>query len=298
MSKAKFKRTLEDNIVDSIVYFILLIIFITSFYPFYLSIILSFNDGLDSTKGGIYLLPRVLTLNNYKLFFTNVNWINAFVLTIFRTLLGTSVTVFVTLLVAYGLSYKNLMFKKFYITLIIISMYFSGGLIPYYITLKSVGLLNSFWVYIIPGALNLFFVLVAMSFFKDISPEMSESAMLDGASEITILIKIIMPISKPIMATLAIFSGVGHWNSWFDSAFFVRDESLRTLGYRLMEVINKSNIPSNAGTATKNMASLAATNPLATQVTAMVISVLPIMFIYPFLQKYFMSGLTLGSVKG
>lgn len=298
MKAVRYKRNLEDNIMDIIIYTTLLICLIVSIYPFYLSIILSFNEGLDATKGGIYLFPRVFTLDNYKLFFTDMEWVNAFIITVIRTLIGTSVTVFVTLLVAYGLSYKALMFRKFYITLIIISMYFSGGLIPYYITLREVGLLNSFWVYIIPSALNLFFILVAISFFQDISPELSESAMLDGAGELTILLKIILPISKPIMATLAIFSGVGHWNSWYDSAFFIRDDKLRTMGYRLMEVINKANMPSNAGASTLAQASKATTTPLAIQVTAMVISVLPILFIYPLLQKYFMTGLTIGSVKG
>lgn len=298
MSKSYIKRSTEDVIVDTVVLVSMLIVFIVTFYPFYYSLILSLNNGLDASRGGIFLWPRTFTIENYMTFFTDSRWARGFAVTIVRTLLGTAVTVFSTCLVSYGLSFKELAFRKVYIGIIIFAMYFSGGLIPFYMVLKFVGLLNSFWVYIIPGALNLFFVLVSISFFQAIPRELNESAMLDGAGEFKILLKIILPLSTPLMATIAIFAGVGHWNSWFDSAFFIQNNNLRTLGYLLMEVINKSNIGSNINAASAAAPSSSSVTTLSIQVTAMIIAVAPIICIYPFLQRYFITGLTIGSVKG
>ena len=176
-------------------------------------------------------------------------------------------------------------------------MYFSGGLIPYYITLRNVGLLNNFLVYIIPSAFNLFFTLISISFFAAIPGELRESAMLDGASDIKILLRIIMPISTPLLATMAIFVAVAQWNAWFDSAFFVRQEELRTLGYRLMEVINQASVPMGQESVDR-AATTARVTPLSIRTAAMMVAVFPILCIYPFLQRYFITGLTIGSVKG
>jgi putative aldouronate transport system permease protein len=165
-------------------------------------------------------------------------------------------------------------------------------------TLKALGLLNSFLVYIIPSALNLFYTIVAVSFFNGIPSALHESATIDGAGEMRIFANIILPVSKPVLATIAIFTGVAHWSSWFDSAFFIRDKNLRTLGYLLMEVINRSNLSGSSTMASAIASVNSVITPLAVQVTAMVITVFPIMVIYPFLQKHFVAGLTVGSVKG
>lgn len=201
------------------------------------------------------------------------------------------------MLVSYGLSDKKLVFRKVYMALIIFAMYFSGGLIPYYVLLKNLGLLNSFLVYIIPTALNTFFIFIAISFLDDIPAGLKESAKIDGASEMKIFRSIILPISLPLMVTILLFSAVGQWNAWFDSAFYVTNKQLRTLGYLLMEAINQANTPTNAVSAAQ-AASNSMVDPLAVRVTAMMISVIPILFSYPFLQKYFVTGLTIGSVKG
>lgn len=296
-SKRKLKLTTEDLALDTIIAVSMLFVFLLTAYPFYFGLVLSFNNALDSARGGVYLWPRQFTLVNYMTFFNDPKWLNGFIISVMRTLSGTVITVLFTTLVAYGLSEKDLLFRKYYMALIVFSMYFSGGLIPYYITLRSVGLLNSFLVYIIPSALNLFFVFIAISFFQGIPKELRESALLDGASELTILRKIVLPISLPLVATMAIFNGVGQWNSWFDSAFFIKSAELRTLGYLLMEVINKANIPTNQQSAMQ-AAGAAQVSPFSIRVTAMMIAVLPILCIYPFLQKYFVTGLTIGAVKG
>jgi putative aldouronate transport system permease protein len=292
------RKTREDRVVDAVIYLFLAFIFFITAYPFYLSLVLSFNEGIDAASGGIYFWPRKFTLDNYKGFLNDEKWILAFAVTAVRTFLGTIITTLFTCVVAYGFAQENLVGRKVYMTIAILCLYFSGGLIPYYMVLRSLHLINSFLVYLIPSALNLFYALVAISFFQNLPKELHESAIVDGAGEVKIFARIILPLSKPLLATIAIFTGVGHWNSWFDSAYFVQIKELRTLGYLLMEVINRSNL---SAVSLQNMM-IASTHmvltPMAVQVTAMVIAVFPIMVIYPFLQKYFITGLTLGSVKG
>jgi putative aldouronate transport system permease protein len=297
MKKRLVRLTVEDKVLNTIVYIILIFTFIVTAYPFYLSFILSFNDAADAAAGGIYLWPRYFTLYNYQNFFRDTSWLIAFGVTLLRTFIGTILTVFFTAMVSYGLSFQNLIGRKFYMSVVILCMYFSGGLIPYYMTLRALRLLNTFFVYIIPSMMSLFYVIVAISFFQQLPQELHESGVIDGASEMKIFTHIIIPVSKPLLATIAVFTGVGHWTSWFDSAYFVQNKNLRTLGYLLMAIINKNNTPVTQQTAII-ASQVHISTSLSVQVTAMVITVFPIILIYPFLQRYFVSGLTLGSVKG
>jgi putative aldouronate transport system permease protein len=296
-ARNKIRRTREDWIVDTVVYLGGLLIFLVTFYPFYLAIILAFNEGQDATHGGIFLWPRAFTLENFAMFLKDPKWISSLGITVARTILGTTLTTLFTCLVAYGLSEKALVGRKIYMSLIIFAMYFHGGVIPYYALLRAIKLANTFWVYIIPGMLSTFYVLVSISFFQSIPQELPESARLDGAGEMNIFLRIILPISKPLLATIAIFTAVGHWNSWYDSAFFVQNKNLRTMGYKLMAVINQS-----AGLVTGNLppevAAAATVTTMSVQLAAMIIAVAPILLVYPFFQRYFVSGLSLGAVKG
>lgn len=297
MKSNRIRRTREDWVLDSLIYVILALVFFVCAYPFWYGLALSFNDSVDTAKGGMYFFPRVWTLENYMKFFRDDTWLRGFLVSVARTLSGGVITTLFTMLVSYGLSHQKLVFRKLYMGIVIFSMYFSGGLIPYYVLLKNLHLLNTFWVYIIPSALNTFFIFIAIAFFNDIPDALKESAKLDGASEIRIFGSVILPISLPLLVTILLFSAVGQWNAWFDSAFYVTNKSLRTLGYLLMEAINQANVPSNAVAAAQAAAS-AKVDPLAVRVTAMMISVIPILAIYPFLQRYFVTGLTIGSVKG
>ena len=218
--KKRKRKSAEDRIMDFVIYVLALIILFATVYPFYYVFILSFNEGVDASMGGIYWLPRKFTLSNYSKFFTDWKWVRALGITAARTILGTVLGVFFTTLVAYGISFKELIGRKWYMTFIIICMYFSGGVIPYYMVLKSLHLIDTFWVYIIPGMLNLFYITIGRTFFEGIPESLRESAKIDGASEFKIFRSIIMPISKPFMATMALFVGVGHWNNWYDSTFF------------------------------------------------------------------------------
>lgn len=294
-NRRKIKRSKTDILFDCFVAVVMIVVVVACLYPFYLAVIMSFNEGLDAQRGGIYLWPRTFTLENYKKLFSDGAWGLAFLVTIARTVLGTLLTVFFTLFVAYGLSYKELVFRKVYYGIFIFAMYFSGGVIPYYILLRSLHLLNTFLVYIIPGCLSLFYIIVATSFFQDIPKELAESARLDGAGEFTIFRKIILPISKPLMATIAIFTSVAHWNAWYESAFFITNKSLRTVGYLMISVINSSKASTSAADAAMQAAS--GTTTLSIQLAAMVIAVAPILCVYPYFQKYFVTGMTVGAVK-
>ncbi|SDZ67969.1 putative aldouronate transport system permease protein [Evansella caseinilytica] len=288
------RMTTEDWIVSSVNYALLAVITLITLYPFYYLIIVSFNSGQDTLLGGIYFWPRDFTLENYQAFFSDSKWVKAFGISVLRTVVGGAAGVFFTCLVAYGLSYKDLLFKKLYFVLVIIAMYFSGGLIPYYVLLRELHLINTFWVYVIPSLLNIFFLLIAVSFFREIPKELHESAKIDGANDLSIFFRIIIPVSMPLIATMGLFIGVGQWNSWLDSAYFVQSENLRTLTYRMMEIINQSNISQEAAAFGRGSSSVTS---FSIQVTAMVIAVAPIMCVYPFLQKYFVKGMMLGSVK-
>lgn len=265
-------------------------------YPFYYAFVCSFNDGMDLLRGGVYFWPRKISLASYKELLWDPAWQNAFFISVARTVVGTAFSVIVTCLFSYGLSRKNLMFRKVYIFLVVFSMYFSGGLIPYYVLLRNLGLPNTFWVYVIPGMVNSFFTITGINFFNSIPESMLESARISGAKEIQIFWKIILPVSLPFIATISLFVAVGHWNSWLDSAYFVRDPGLQTLAFKMMTTINKV-MASSADIGAGQMSAANTTTGFTIQATAMVISMLPIMCVYPFQQKYFVRGMMLGSVK-
>lgn len=290
------KRTKEDLVVDIFNIILLTLITIITLYPFFYILVNSFNSGADAARGGIFLWPRTPTLANYTAFFTNSKWVDALLVTIVRTVTGTSLAVFFTCMVAYGLAYKKLYFKRVYFALFIFPMYFSGGLITRYILYRQLGMLDTFFVYIIPPALNIFFLLIAVSFFRTIPDELVESASLDGAGHFKIFIRIIIPVAMPLIACMLLYIGVDHWNSWLDSAYFVKSDLLRTISYRMMEVINSSTLQDNMiSSQYQNMGGITSKS---LQMAAMMVATIPIMCVYPFLQKYFVKGLMLGAVKG
>ena len=291
--KRKFS---EDKAVDVAVYLLLGLVGIVTLYPFYYTIICSFNDGLDLMKGGVYLWPRKFSLANYELFLKDGDWRHAFLVSLSRTIAGTALRVSFTSMFSYALSRNNLMFKKGYRFLVVFTMYFSGGLIPFYILLRNLGLLNSFWVYVIPGMVDAFFVMTGINFFGAIPESMIEAARIDGMTEIKVLTKVVLPVSKPFLATLALFSAVGQWNSWLDSAYYVRDANLHTMAFKMMTVINQNLATANTEAAGQLSQANTATS-FTVQATAMAVSMLPIMCVYPFLQKYFVQGMMIGAVK-
>lgn len=299
-SKNAIRKTTEDWIVDAFVAVCLILTFIITFYPFYYVIIMSLNDGIDAQKGGIYFWPRVFTIQNYVTFLNDPQWINGIVISVSKTLLGTATAVLFTCMVGYGMSFPNLAFNKAYNIIMLVCMYFSSGLIPYYLTLNQYGMLNKFVVYIIPAMFSVYNCIIARAFFREMPFELYESATLDGAGDLRIFFKIIIPLALPMVATIALFVAVGQWNSWSDTAFFCpANKSLRSLSYLMRDVITKNQVSNQAQTPGMDMiGSRLKTTVQSIQMAAMIITVLPIVMVYPFVQKYFVKGVMLGAVKG
>lgn len=291
------RLTREDRVFDFVNRFLLILVGIIMLYPFYYTIICSFSDGIDLMRGGVYLFPRKFSLASYELFLSDQAWQGAFQISLARTVIGTILSTLLTTVFAYGLSRRDLIFRRGYTVLVVITMYFSGGLIPFYVLLRNLGLLNTFWVYVIPGMVNAFFTLTGINFMRSIPVSILEAARIDGASEFRVFRQVVLPTSLPFLATLALFSAVGQWNSWLDSAYYVRNSNLYTLAYKTMTTLNQS-LASSTDAATAGQISSANTSTNFTiQATAMVISMVPILCVYPFLQKYFVQGMMLGAVK-
>lgn len=294
------KRTVEDWVIDSVVMIVMLATVIITVYPFYYVVIHSFNNAADSTLGHMYLWPRKFTLENFRTLLKNASWANAIVISVTRTVVGTVLGVLMTSCVAYAISFKKLIGRNVYYKLFIFTMYFSGGMIPFYILMKQLKMINSFWVYVIPGMLNVYYMLILVNFFQTIPMSLYESAWLDGAGDFRVFIQIALPLSKASLATIALFFGVSQWNSWIDSVYYITKEELRPMSYLMMEVINKSTTASaltnsqSLGYATSAMQ----TTTTSLQMASMVLAVTPILASYPFLQKYFVKGVMIGSVKG
>ena len=262
-------------------------------YPIIYVIAGSFNQGQDYSKGGVYFFPRLFTFENYRLVLVDGQMWHSYLVTFGRTILGTLTALVFTSIVAYAMSRENLKFKKVFYWLNIFTMFFGGGLIPFYLIILSIGLYNTFWVYIIPSLYSVYNMIVISSFFKGISNEMHEAAMMDGASEFRIWWQIYMPLSKPVLATVALWLAVGHWNSYFDTMMYTDGKNLQTLQHYLFEAIKNSSLQEGIPDYAAQKVS-----PLTMSFAAVVISIIPVLFFFPFVRKNFQSGIMIGSLKG
>ncbi|WML48351.1 carbohydrate ABC transporter permease [Neobacillus sp. PS3-34] len=285
---------------------LLAILALSTLYPFIYMTALSLNEGLDSLKGGIYFCARAFTWINIKTVVTNPLVQDAFFISIGRTVVGTIGTVFITGICAYALSFRKLPYRKLIMIYFLIPMLFSGGLIPYYIQLRNLGLIDSFFVYIFPGLLNIWNLIVMRSFFENIPDSLIEAAEIDGANPLTIFWRIVIPISMPMIAAISLFTAVAHWNSWFDGAYFVNDMSLKPLQTYLQNILMNADAAQNlrqgsaSVSASSNAAVAAASRtitPMALKMAVVILGTLPVLIIYPLLQRYFVKGVLIGGVK-
>lgn len=269
---------------------------VITLYPVLNTLAVSFNDGTDALRGGIYLWPRKWTLKNYITVLQKQNLIIGAYITVARTVIGTLLALAANAILAFIVSRKNFLFKKELSLFWVITMYVNGGMIPTFLLYKSLGLTNSFWVYVIPGMFSAFNMLVIRTYMTGIPDSLEESAQLDGAGYTTIFLKIISPLCKPVYATVALFVAVGQWNSWFDAMLYNRMSAhLTTLQYELMKLLSSV---SNQGTSAEAMKNAVGTvTPTSVRAAATILTMLPIICLYPFLQRYFVTGLTIGGVK-
>ncbi|HCL02372.1 MAG TPA: sugar ABC transporter permease [Lachnoclostridium phytofermentans] len=292
----KKKSSVGDKVFTIVNTMILTIFVIITLYPILNTLAISFNDGTDALRGGIYLWPRVFTWKNYQTIIHKQNLLTATEISILRTVIATVTQLFVTALLAYVLSRKNFIFRKQISLLYVLTMYVNGGLIPTFLLYKGLGLTNSFWVYIIPGMVSAFNMLVIRTYMAGLPDSLQESAEIDGAGHFTIFLRIIVPLCKPVFATIALFIAVYQWNSWFDTMLYNRMRGeYTTLQYELMKLLSAvTNNSSNAETM-KNAGNQV--TPASIRAAATIITSLPIVCLYPFLQRYFVTGLTIGGVK-
>ena len=284
---------------DVFVYLVMLFVAVVTLYPFLNTVVVSLNDGIDTARGGLTLWPREFTLTNYQTVFADTRIPRAFLISVIRTVLGSALAVIVTSLFAYPLSKSYFRGRSIYMTLSLLTMYFSGGLIPQYLLYMKIGLLNSFWVYVLPGMLNVYQMLIIRTYFLGIPKEIEESAFVDGAKHLRIFFQLMLPLSMPVIAVIILYNAVSQWNEWFDAYIYIRNRQLLPLQSILIEIINVNKMSELEEMASAEIG-MAAQKLTTRSVTAavMIVTCLPIICVYPFLQKYFVKGVMIGSVKG
>lgn len=301
--KTSRKRSfsLGDRIFDICNIIFMVCLMIVTMYPFVNMIAVSFNDANDAVRGGIYLWPRMWTFSNYKYIFGESAIYHATLISLLRTVIGTAVSVFCTAMLAFTVSRQEFVLRKFVTMFFVFTMYFSGGLIPGYLLIRNVGLTNSFWVYIIPGVIGVFNMIVIRSFIEGLPEGILESARIDGAGDFVTFVRVVLPLTIPAMATVSLFVAVGQWNSWFDVMLYNSSNiKLSTLQYELMKILQTTNTSATAGAvdAYQSAENAIRVTPTSLRATMTIIASVPILMVYPFLQKYFVQGMTVGGVKG
>jgi len=287
------------NVFNTIV---LLFLVVVTLYPFVNTLAISFNDGLDTVRGGIYIWPREFSLQNYRSVFVSGTVVNAFFVSVARTVISVVLNVFLTGMLAYCLSRKEYIFNKFITIAVVLTMYFNAGMIPIFKLNQSLGLYGSFWVYIIPTLISAFNVIVVRTYISSIPESLVESARLDGAGDFRIFIRIIFPLTKPALAVVGMFVAIFQWNNWIDTYLYASSkQELSTLSFELQKLLASSFSQSQAAqSATSGIgAELAGgmVTPIAMQAAITIVAMVPIICVYPFVQRYFVTGLNVGGVK-
>ncbi|WP_031463369.1 carbohydrate ABC transporter permease [Paenibacillus polymyxa] len=290
------RRTAGEAIFDFFNNIFMLVICFVTLYPVWYVLVNSFNEGADAMRGGIYWWPRLFSLDSYQAVFANSGIMTAMGVTVAKTLIGTIVHVFFTAMIAYAYSRRELIGRKLYMLIGTITLFFGGGLIPTYLLIRDLGLLDSFWVYIIPAMFSFFDLIIFMAFFRELPDALEEAAKIDGANDFGIFCRIVLPVSMPVVATIALFHGVYQWNDYFTGMIYINNTDLQPIQTYLYRVVAQSSSNQMMSAAPGIVAQSVTSQSI--KLATMVITTLPIVLVYPFLQKYFVKGLMIGSVKG
>jgi len=291
-----FKMSYSQKFFNSTNYLLLMVICLFTIYPFWYVFMYSISDGVKSAAQPVTFYPLSATFENYRAVFVNSGIMRAFFISVSRTVIGASLHLLVTALAAYALSQRELVGKKKIMTFFIIPMYFSGGLLPYYVLISKMHLTDNFLVYILPLLFNGFHMLLMKVFFEQLPIGLQEAARIDGATDLQVFLKVILPSSKPIIATIGLFIGVMQWNSWFDAFLFVNKADL----YPLQTILQKLILESQTNSILDIMEKLQQNSNVSSEALKMatvIVATVPILIVYPFLQKYFVKGMLLGAVK-
>ncbi len=291
MNSTKIKS--RENILDWVLLVVFIVLIIITLYPFLNVLAISFNDPIDTMRNINFVIPRQFTLSNYVYIFEENNLISPLIFSIVKTVVGAATGVICTAMLAYVLSRKDFYFNKVFTLLFVVTMYVSGGLIPEYLLLmRTLGLGNNFLVYILPGLIWVYNVILVRSFIEGLPIALQEAARVDGANDFIIWARIILPLCKPVLATVALFVAVGQWNSFMDTYLYAKE--LPTLQYVLYEIMETATIKIDPHAAEQMKNAL---SPLSVRMAITIVATVPIIIVYPFLQKYFVGGMTVGAVK-
>ena len=290
------QKSKGDKVADAAINTVLTLFALVTLFPLYYVVIVSLTPYIEVMKnGGFVIWPEHFTFQAYKEIFGSARIPQALKITVFITVVGTTLNLVVTTLLAYPLSKKSVPGRNFILMALVFTMIFSGGIIPLYIMVRSLGLYDSVWALVIPGMVSTFNLLIVKTYFENLPAEVEEAAKVDGCSDIQTLFRIVLPLSAPIMATIGLFYGVTHWNEYFKGIFYISDKTLMPMQVVLRSMIQAPNVSSELSI---NSLALDALPPETIKMAVVVVATLPLLIIYPFLQKYFVKGALLGSVKG
>lgn len=286
-------KNLHKTWFDYFLIVLFAVILVVTLYPFLNVVAISFNDATDTLKNINFVIPRKFTLTNYKYVFEESDIFQPFVLSVSKTIIGTAAGVICTSMLAYTLSRRDFIAHKAFTLLFVITMYVSGGMIPeYLLIMRTLKLGNNFMVYILPGLIWVYNMILVRSYIDGLPYALQEAAQIDGANDFQIWYKVVMPLCKPVLATVALYYAVGQWNSFMDTYLYAK--KLPTLQYKLYEIMSQATMQLDTH-ATSNVNQ--AVTPMAIRMAVTVVATVPIVIVYPFVQKYFVGGMTLGSVK-
>lgn len=290
-------KSLSSKFLRGLNFFLLIVFAFLCVYPLYFIFINSIS-GADAVVRGVYILPEDFSLEFYKSLLQMPNIPNSIVVSVARTVLGTALTVICSSFLGYMVTQSELPLRKWVYRFAVATMYFNAGLIPWYILMVNLGLKNNFLLYILPSAVGAYYVVLSKTYIESIPASVEESAKIDGAGVLTIYARLILPMSMPIIACLIVFCAVNQWNAWSDNFYLVSDPKLSTLQYQLyMNLANESSNVTNT-TSSSSLLRSKATTELGLRYALSMLTVLPILLVYPFMQKYFVKGIMLGAVKG
>jgi len=294
----RIRRTRGEMVFSIIIIIVLSLLTFLCVYPVWFFLINSFSA--PTYVGRAMVIPKSFTIYNYTSIFQDKGIFRAFGVSVLRTVVGTATTLCCTSFVAYLFTQKHLPMKRVFYRFIVFTMYFNAGTIPWYLTMKSYGLQNNFLLYIVPSLLVPYFMILIKTYLESIPQAFIESAEIDGAGVVTIFIRIILPVSVPILASVTVFAAIGQWNAWFDNFLLNTRPQYATMQYLLYQYLQKMMVNSLSSTsaASEGAALGMSSNPLSVRMTISMITMIPIMLVYPFMQKYFIQGIMLGAVKG
>ena len=302
-NRSHIRSSARDRIISAVTYFVYAIFAFVCVYPFYYIFINSISANNLSERGKVILYPMEIHFSNYVHVFSIPGLINAAKVSVGRTLVGTALTVLVAAFLGYMFTRETLWKRRFWYRFVAVTMYFNAGVIPWYLTMKTMGLTNNFWGYIFPTVVQPFYIILCKTYCESVPRALQDAAEIDGAGTLRVFFSIMLPVIKPILATIAIFAAVAQWNSFQDTLLLMKEQRLYTLQFMLFQYINQASslkaLISNTTSSAQLAASLAhAATATSIRMTVTIVVVFPVLLVYPFFQRYFTKGIMIGAVKG